>query len=107
MSAPRLDFMSKQLLHFPFASNNACDVCPLAKQHRLPFHVSSISSNKPFVLIHCDIWGPFKVASTSRAKYFLTIVDDYSRFTWIFLMQHKNETQSTLKIFFFICQNSI
>ncbi|KAM2129542.1 hypothetical protein ACFX1R_009206 [Malus domestica] len=100
LSSSRLDFMSKQLLHFPFASNNACDVCPLAKQHRLPFTVSSISSNQPFVLIHCDIWGPFKVASTSRAKYFLTIVDDYSRFTWIFLMQHKHDTQSLLKDFF-------
>ncbi|KAM1681408.1 hypothetical protein ACFX2K_038957 [Malus domestica] len=100
LSSSRLDFMSKTMLHFPFQSNNACDVCPLAKQSRLPFGVSTIATQKPFALIHCDIWGPYKIASTCGAKYFLTIVDDYSRFTWIFLMQHKNETQHLLKNFF-------
>ena len=53
-SSSRLQFLAKNVLHFPF-SNNACEVCPLAKQTRLPFHLSSISSSKPFSLIHCDI----------------------------------------------------
>ncbi|RVW64439.1 hypothetical protein CK203_061718 [Vitis vinifera] len=43
LSSSRLDFMAKHLLNFPFQSNNACDVCALAKQRRLPFSVSSIS----------------------------------------------------------------
>ena len=43
----------------PF-SHDFCDVCPLAKQTRLSFHASTISSAKPFELIHCDIWGPHK-----------------------------------------------
>jgi hypothetical protein len=34
------------------------------------------------------------------AKYFLIIVDDYSRFTWVFFMHHKHETQNLLTIFF-------
>jgi hypothetical protein len=55
-------------LNFPFQSNNACDVCALAKQSRLPFSVSSISSVRPFELIHCDMWGPYKIASLSGAK---------------------------------------
>ena len=66
----------------------------------LPFSTSSISSNKPFELIHCDIWGPFKAPSFSGAKYFLTIVDDFSRFTWVFLMHHKSETKKFLTNFF-------
>ncbi|RVW92060.1 Retrovirus-related Pol polyprotein from transposon TNT 1-94 [Vitis vinifera] len=37
LSSSRLDFMAKHLLNFPFQSNNACDVCALAKQRRLPF----------------------------------------------------------------------
>ncbi|KAL6328824.1 hypothetical protein AAG906_003841 [Vitis piasezkii] len=36
-------------------SNNACDVCALAKQRRLPFSVSSISSVRPFELIHYPV----------------------------------------------------
>jgi len=51
-------------------------------------------------MIHCDIWGPYRHPSLSGAHYFLTVVDDFTRFTWIFLMKHKNEAQSLLKIFF-------
>ena len=91
--------MAKNLLHFPFKQNNDCTVCALAKQIRLPFSTSSISSDKPFELIHCDIWGPFKVPPLSGAKYFLTIMDDFSRFTWVFLMHHKSETKISNQFF--------
>jgi len=71
----------------------------LAKQTRLSFPISSIQSAKIFDLIHCDIWGPQKIETHSGAHYFLTIVDDYSRFTWVFLMKFKFETQGLLKSF--------
>jgi len=99
-SPSRLRFIAQNFLNFSIQSNNTCHVCPLAKQSRLPFHSSVISSTKPFALIHCDIWGPYRHPSISGARFFLTIVDDFSRFTWIFLMRHKSETQSILKIFF-------
>jgi hypothetical protein len=92
LSSSILDFMAKHLLNFPFQSNNACHVCALAKQSQFLFFVSSISSIRPFELIHCDIWGLYKIASLSGVKYFLTIVDDYSKFTWVFFMHHKSET---------------
>ena len=79
---------------------NACSICPLAKQHRLPFGTSEISSKKPFDLIHCDIWGRYKYSSLSSLHYFLTVVDDYMRFTWIFPMKHKDEAQPLIKRFF-------
>ena len=47
-------------------------------------------------MIHVDIWGGYKVASISGARYFLTIVDDFTRCTWIFLMRHKSDTQTHL-----------
>eukprot|EP00268_Persea_americana_P016234 TRINITY_DN17686_c0_g2_i1.p1 TRINITY_DN17686_c0_g2~~TRINITY_DN17686_c0_g2_i1.p1 ORF type:complete len:177 (-),score=16.56 TRINITY_DN17686_c0_g2_i1:466-996(-) len=74
-----------------------CDVCPLAKHARLPFLNNNKRANAPFALIHSDIWGDFSVGSISGAHYFLTIVDDYSRCTWIYLMRHKSETQSLLE----------
>jgi hypothetical protein len=55
--------MAKHLLNFLFQLNNACDVCALAKQSRLSFSVSSISSIRPFELIHFDIWGPYKITT--------------------------------------------
>ena len=105
LSSSRLDFMAKNLLNFPFKSNNACDVCALAKQRRLPFSTSSISSVRPFELIHCDIWGPYRIASLSGAKYFLTIVDDYSRFTcFFFLCNTKVKHNIYLPIFSLLCK---
>jgi transposase InsO family protein len=96
----RLNFLAKKFLNFSIQSNKPCPICPLAKQSRLPFSPSVISSLKPFELIHCDIWGRYRHPSLSGAYYFLTIVDDFTRFTWIFLMQHKSEAQSLLRRFF-------
>ena len=62
-----------------------CNICPLAKQKRLPFNKSSHLSKSCFELIHCDLWGPFSVSTINHCKYFLTIVDDATRSTWVFL----------------------
>jgi transposase InsO family protein len=94
------NLIAKNFLNFSAQFHDVCPVCPLAKQSRLPFSPSVISSTKPFEKIHCDIWGRYRHPSISGAYYFLIVVDDYTRFTWIFLMRHKNETQSLLKQFF-------
>jgi len=46
-----------------------------------------------------DIWGPLNVHSLHGYKYFLTIVDDYSRYTWIHLMKSKSETRDYMQCF--------
>jgi hypothetical protein len=46
-----------------------------------------------------DIWGPLSIPSISGFKYFLTIVDDKSRFTWIYLMKLKSETSILIQNF--------
>ncbi|XP_075087669.1 uncharacterized protein LOC142169672 [Nicotiana tabacum] len=56
-------------------------VCPCAKQTRLTFPTRSIKSSDCFDLIHMDLWGPYRIATYDGNKYFLTIVDDYSRMT--------------------------
>jgi hypothetical protein len=61
--------------------NSICDICPLAKQKWLPFPLSMHTSIQVFQLIHIDIWGPFSVTSYSGHQFFLTIVNDYSRFS--------------------------
>lgn len=44
-------------------------------------NISSITTHAPFDLLHCDIWGPHKVPTHSGARFFLTIVDDFTRCT--------------------------
>lgn len=73
---------------------------PLVKQTHLSFPFSSIKKVVPFDLIHCNIWGPDKTHTHSGARYFLTIVNDFTRYTWVHLMSFKSNTQSLLKSFF-------
>jgi len=54
---------------------------------------------KRMVLIHCDIWGPYREASFCGAHYFQTTMDDASRTTWVYLMKNRSETSSLLKRF--------
>lgn len=68
-----------------------CTVCPCAKQTRLSFTSSSIQSKSYLNLIHVNVWGPYKTAIFDGNKFFLTVVDDYSRFTWIFLLNQKSD----------------
>ena len=76
-----------------------CQVCFFAKQPRNSFHLSMNKASDFFALIHCDIWGSYHVASSTGAHYFLTIVDDYSRATWVYLMMGKYEVGSLIKNF--------
>ncbi|KAL4348122.1 hypothetical protein GQ457_17G021140 [Hibiscus cannabinus] len=71
----------------------SCDICHLSKHKRLPFPTSTSVSNSVFDLIHLDIWGPFPVKSIYGHSFFLTIVDDKSRFVWIFPMNQKSEVR--------------
>ncbi|XP_026397593.1 uncharacterized protein LOC113292991 [Papaver somniferum] len=41
-----------------------------------------------------DLWGPYKTPSSCGAHYFLTIVDDFSRGVWIYLLRNKTEVES-------------
>ena len=66
-SLPRLQALASSFLHCSFDSSQVCNVCPLAKQTRQPFGLSSISTTFPFALIHCDIWGPNRQSSLSGA----------------------------------------
>src|SRR5688572_20434543 len=66
---------------------------------RLPFSSSSIKSTNPFQLIHFDVWGPYTQKTYTSCSCFLTIVDDFTRCTWVFLMKHNSESVSHLTTF--------
>ena len=73
------------------SSNKSCDICLKAKQTRETFSSSDNAANEIFDLIHCDLWGPYRVPSSSNASYFLIIIDDVSRCVWIYLLIDKTE----------------
>ncbi|XP_021729840.1 uncharacterized protein LOC110696814 [Chenopodium quinoa] len=82
----------------PHISNNKsslakrCDVCFRAQHHRDKFPLSDNKVSRIFEKVHCDLWGPYRHFSSCGARYFLTIIDDYSRAVWIYLLIDKTKT---------------
>ncbi|GJY43264.1 ribonuclease H-like domain-containing protein [Tanacetum coccineum] len=62
-----------------------------AKQTREPFPLSDHTSSKLGDLVHLDLWGPYKVNSFEGFRYFFTVVDDYTRAVWVYLIKSKDE----------------
>ncbi|KAL9995344.1 putative RNA-directed DNA polymerase [Helianthus debilis subsp. tardiflorus] len=77
------------LSHIHNDSLDHCEICPKARQHRLPFPHSTRHTSHIFELIHIDVWGPYNTSTYDGFHYFLTIVDDYSRNTWTHLLATK------------------
>lgn len=77
-----------------------CTACHLGKAHRLPFATAvTTRSTAPLQLVHIDVWGPYRTPTAGGARYYLVVVDDYSRFVWLRLMKGKGEATKYIKEF--------
>lgn len=88
---------NNSLPHVPIQDHH-CTVCLIAKQSRLPFPHSTSCSAHPFELVHVDVWEPYRVPTYDGKRYFMTLVDDFSKYTWLFLMNTKAESTIVLKM---------
>lgn len=86
-------------------SSNVCASCCIAKSKILPFSNSSHTSCKPFELLHSDVWGPAPIISSSGYRYFVTFIDDYSKFTRVYLLHSKSEVFTNFKYFVAMVEN--
>jgi transposase InsO family protein len=89
-----------------FAKDRPCATCQAGKQVGSNHQSKNVmSTSRPLELLHMDLFGPVAYLSIRGSKYGLVIVDDFSRFTWVFFLQDKTETQGTLKRFIRRAQN--
>ncbi|GJS51998.1 putative RNA-directed DNA polymerase [Tanacetum coccineum] len=103
------DQVLEELKHDLYLKNNidnkSCEICLKAKQTREPFPLSEHKSTALGELVHLDLWGPYKVVSKEGHRYFLTIVDDYSRAVWAYLLKSKEEVFDCVYTFFNLIKN--
>jgi transposase InsO family protein len=75
-----------------FESDLVCAPCHhgkmIAASHSL---VNTVMIEYPGQLLHMDIVGPSRVRSMGGKWYVLVIVDDYSRYSWVFFLESKDE----------------
>lgn len=72
-------------------SNEPCETCVTGKQARFPFRTSKYRASEPLELVHSDICGPMETPSLGGNKYFLTFIDDFSRYTFVYFLKGKDE----------------
>ncbi|XP_065859400.1 retrovirus-related Pol polyprotein from transposon RE1 isoform X1 [Euphorbia lathyris] len=94
----RILCLNKSFPDISVPSDFVYDICHFARHKRLPFPVSTSSSSASFELVHVDIWGPTHV-SIAGYRYFVTIVDDFTRFTWAVMVKLKSEVSDVIKHF--------
>lgn len=80
------DKVLEKIPNMKFDSSNSsrikdCTIFPLARQIIMPFPIRKNRLATPLQMIHAEVWGPYRVSNHDESRYFLTLVDDYSRMT--------------------------
>jgi transposase InsO family protein len=89
-----------------FEKNKLCSSCQVGKQvaNTHPYK-SQMSTHRPLELLHMDLFEPTYFVSISGNSYCLVIMDDYSRFTWVYFLRDKSNVFKTFKSFAILAQN--
>jgi len=75
-----------------------CKPCEVGKLTRTQFKSkSSTSIEKPLQLVHMDLCGPSRQEGIGKENYFMLIIDDYSRITWVAFLKEKAEAFEKFK----------
>ncbi|GJQ90065.1 ribonuclease H-like domain-containing protein [Tanacetum coccineum] len=77
-------------------SNHLCDTCNKAKQTRKPFPLSEHKFTKIGQLDHLYVWCPYKIVRRDGFRYFLTVVDDFSRVVWVYMLKGKDDVYDSI-----------
>ncbi|CAI7791493.1 unnamed protein product [Closterium sp. NIES-53] len=104
-SLPRLRGMHSHLLvsglprslhPLPPSPAPPCLPCVKGRQRAAPHSSSFPPTTSPLQTFHMDVWGPARVSGQDRERYFLLVVDDYTRYTTVFPLHCKGEVPSVL-----------
>ena len=76
------------------------------KSETSPFPKEKYAKNhRPLELIHSDVCGPFHVDSVGGSRYFVTFVDDYSRYVTVYTLTAKSEAFDKFVDFVIMSEN--
>jgi hypothetical protein len=85
---------------------SVCKPCQIGKLTRTQFKSKTFpSTEKPLQLVHMDLCGPSRKEGTGKENYFMLIIDDYSRLTWVAFFKEKSEALEKFKVFKALTEN--
>ncbi|CAI7840913.1 unnamed protein product [Closterium sp. NIES-53] len=104
-SLPRLCGMHSRLLvsglprslpPLPPSPAPPCLPCIKGRLRAAPYSYSFPPTTAPLQTLYIDVWGPSRVNGQGRERYFLLVVDDYTRYTTVFPLPSKGEVPDVL-----------
>ncbi|GJS97062.1 retrovirus-related pol polyprotein from transposon TNT 1-94, partial [Tanacetum coccineum] len=98
-----------KVLGFPslvYSKDKPCSACEKGKHKRASFKTKqNFSIKKCLHLIHMDLFGPVSPLSINHEKYTLVIVDEYSRYTWLYFLRKKSQAAEMIMSFVRMVKN--
>ena len=76
-----------------------CESYLKGKMTKRPFSAKGERSKEPLHLVHSDVCGPLSVQARGGYEYFITFIDDYSRYGYVYIMHKRFETFGKFKEF--------
>ncbi|GKB80955.1 retrovirus-related pol polyprotein from transposon TNT 1-94, partial [Tanacetum coccineum] len=85
---------------FKYGKDHLCSSCERENSKKASHPPKLVpSDHSKLKLLYMDLCGPMRVASINGNKYILVVVDDYSRYTWVYFLHSKDETPEIIKKF--------
>jgi len=84
-----------------------CEPCLAGKMHANPFPLSKHRAKKPLELVHSDLHGPTQTRTHSGYRYWISFIDDYSRYRVVYLLKAKSEAFDAFKRFKALAENQL
>jgi hypothetical protein len=88
-------------------TNTLCKHCQQGKQTKTRFKSKDYSTTRPLEIMHIDLVGPTKTKGLKGEKYFMLLVDDYTRMTAVFFLKNKSEAFENFEIYKEMVENQI
>lgn len=101
---PSLPYLKAAYPHLPNAQIE-CPSCDLSKMHKQPFSGKFPRPSVKLEVIHMDLCGPMNPTSKGGSKYFLKIVDGFSKYRFLLTMEQKSQTFDLFQKFLKIAEN--
>jgi hypothetical protein len=83
----------------PTPKNFECDVCITSKSTKRTPAATTSRASRILKSIHSDLSGKFSVASMGKSLYYISFIDDYSRYAWITFLKNKSDAAKAIKDF--------
>ena len=76
-----------------------CEPCQYGKLHHITFSSTPLKITCPLQLVHSNLWGPSLYSSLDCYRYYISFVDDFTRYVWVYPLRLKSEVTSTILCF--------